>query len=364
MCHQYEFIDDSTGNVYCFLDTPGLSDTRGVTQDDENVNKILDAIEELGCISCILIIVNGSNPRLTANMQNVLARLRGNLPDVVLDSVIVVLTNVKRHETNFELSALQLSGKVYPYYMQNSAFSTDPRKWDNSAREQLDTDWSVSMEELRKMTKAIDTFQSKSVTAFKDLKTIRDAIKTLMHETRLEVVKIQKMQDDIAALEIALKKYEDDEAAYQAYTKQSVTMVTELVDASYHSTMCIDCNNVCHDHCGLNETTTIGNEVFQGCAAMSNNSCTQCEKKCSYDRHYHARKTVQTMEKTVSEVLEDIKAKYDFATQGKQTAEHELATVGDAKQMLQKALDMANQEIQNKCNELRKVSILSILRSL
>lgn len=46
MCNQYIFIDQkcSTPKQYLFLDTPGLSDTRGAEQDNINMTKIVDAV--------------------------------------------------------------------------------------------------------------------------------------------------------------------------------------------------------------------------------------------------------------------------------------------------------------------------------
>jgi hypothetical protein len=183
----------------------------------------------------VIIVVNGTTGRLTLNLRNVIARLRGNLPDVVMDNVIVVMTNSKRHEANFNISSLQLHGTVYPYYMQNSAFSQDPSTWDQNAMDALQFDWDASMDELRRMVETIDTFKTKSVTAFKDMKDIRNAIKALMHEARLEVSHIQKMQDELAAFEHALKQYRTDEVTYKDYTRERVVETKELVDAKYHS---------------------------------------------------------------------------------------------------------------------------------
>jgi len=183
----------------------------------------------------VIIVVNGTTGRLTLNLRNVIARLRGNLPDVVMDNVIVVLTNAKRHEANFNISSLQLHGTVYPYYMQNSAFSQDPNTWDQAALDALQFDWDASMDEMRRMIETIDTFKTKSVTAFKDMKDIRNAIKALMHEARLEVSQIQKMQDELAAFEHALKQYKTDEVNYKDYTRERVVETKELVDTKYHS---------------------------------------------------------------------------------------------------------------------------------
>jgi dsDNA-specific endonuclease/ATPase MutS2 len=85
------------------------------------------------------------------------------------------------------------------------------------------------------MIETIDTFKTKSVTAFKDMKDIRNAIKALMHEARLEVSQIQKMQDELAAFEHALKQYKNDEVNYKDYTRERVVETKELVDTKYHS---------------------------------------------------------------------------------------------------------------------------------
>jgi predicted GTPase len=46
MCNQYIFIDAASPSQrqYLFLDTPGLSDTRGAEQDNINMNKIIDGV--------------------------------------------------------------------------------------------------------------------------------------------------------------------------------------------------------------------------------------------------------------------------------------------------------------------------------
>ena len=46
MCNQYIFVDQLSPaqKQYLFLDTPGLSDTRGAEQDNMNMNKIIDGV--------------------------------------------------------------------------------------------------------------------------------------------------------------------------------------------------------------------------------------------------------------------------------------------------------------------------------
>ena len=46
MCNQYIYVDTASPaqRQYLFLDTPGLSDTRGAEQDNINMNKIIDGV--------------------------------------------------------------------------------------------------------------------------------------------------------------------------------------------------------------------------------------------------------------------------------------------------------------------------------
>ncbi|CAF1532579.1 unnamed protein product, partial [Rotaria sordida] len=245
MCHHYTFEDEETGKHYLFIDTPGLNDTRGVDQDALNIPKIRQAIADLGHLSAVILVIPGSLCRLTAGMQSVLIGLRGNLPDVVLDNVIVVLTSVQRHTSNFPLDCLEINGNVFPYYMQNSAFSKDPRRRTEEDIVSLKADWKDSMKEIKAMLQKINTFQTKSVAAFKDLEDQRNIIKALMAEAKLEVTNIQKMQDEIASLEQALKKYGDDESAYQQYTQE--TVVDEALNAKNEEIKreCIKIKKIC-----------------------------------------------------------------------------------------------------------------------
>ncbi|CAF0934957.1 unnamed protein product [Adineta steineri] len=355
-CHQYLFTDSRQNNKrYLFLDTPGLGDVRGAQQDAANMHAIIKAIQDLGGLSVVMIVMNGANARLTTNVRTVITYLWGNLPDAIMESVIVVLTNAKRHAANTDLKVLQLRGNVYPFYMQNSAFSKDPKTWDHEQRESLQKDWDDSMYEVKRLLETVDKFTIQSVTAFNNMIDIRNQIKAMLHDARLRISEIQKMQDEIAAYEEAVKKYGDDQVKFKDFTK-TVQNKPQLVDAPYHSTLCESCNFVCHDHCGLNETVTKGDQIFIGCWAMGGmNKCRQCPQKCSYTEHYHAKKTMKMASGTTVEIIQDIKAQYDSATSNINNAKTKIKTGADAKKVLEQALKHLTDSIIKKCRDLKSI---------
>ncbi|CAF4813992.1 unnamed protein product [Rotaria sp. Silwood1] len=163
------------------------------------------------------------------------------------------------------------------------------------------------------------------------------------------------MQDEIEAFEVVLKQSNDDLVTYKEYSKEREVEKIEIVDAPFHSTLCQNCNYVCHSRCKLDETTTVGSQIFQRCWAISNGNCRQCTHKCSYTSHYHAKKTVKTSKQKLQDVIAEIKAKYDQAAQNKSDYQKKITSTADAKKMLENALLQKNEEIKQLCIQLRQL---------
>lgn len=83
--------------------------------------------------------------------------------------------------------------------------------------------------------------------------------------------------------------------------------------------------------------------------------CYICPAHCLYTEHYHARKTMKIKQQKLQDVLHDIKAKYDLATQNKSDFQTRITTTQEAKNMLERALKQKLDEIKQKCGELRRI---------
>jgi hypothetical protein len=354
-CIQYMFTDSTTDKQYLFLDTPGLSDTRGIEPNEMNMNKIIDAITQLGNLTTVMIVVNGSISRLTTCLRSVIDCLNENIPDIILENVIVILTNVKKHESPFDLKILNLHGKVYPFYMQNNAFVSDPQTWTKSIRNELQHDWDYSINQIKHILETIDSFKQISIHAFIQMKQIRNDIKSIIHQVRLELLQIQKIQNQLSQLDSALKQANRDILTYQDYIRVQTIEKIELIDAPYHSTLCTNCNQVCHNNCRLNETKMLGAQIFAQCLVMNNGQCQQCRNHCSYLNHYHAKKTIHITYERLYDLLIDLKDKYDQAYENRNNYQEKIFTISETKQLLERALKQKINELKTKTMDLYRI---------
>lgn len=76
------------------MDTPGLGDTRGIEQDDKNVDNILKTISDTPELNGIVLMMNGTDGRISERVQYVMQRIKGMLPNVIKDNLMILLSNV------------------------------------------------------------------------------------------------------------------------------------------------------------------------------------------------------------------------------------------------------------------------------
>jgi predicted GTPase len=354
-CKTYNFKKGNT--VFSFVDTPGLSDTEGSQKDEENIAKILKQAEDLDSLAAIVLIVNGTCSRLTFNMQNVLVRFKGSLPDTVLNNIFVVFTNCDSElNRNFDLAVLTKYFKPrHISHMQNLAFASNPEKWVGKALQQVKHTWENSMNEIDELLECIKKIHVVATTDFKTMRDLKFQIKNMLHESRLQIQKLQQLHDDITKFQTQAQQYGSQAQNFSNFVQTRVEKIVKMVDADYHSTICSTCNYVCHDHCGLEEVTTTGTNHFINCAAMKGENCTVCPKRCIHSVHYHSRKKMVEEEKTVEDVLEDIKAKYELSMKNKNEAEKQCTDAASALALIEAAVQKEREDVEAKCKELKKI---------
>lgn len=90
----YEFTSVN-GVKITILDTPGLADTRGFAQDELHKASIASAIKEnISTVNAVLILANGTVPRLGAATDYALTTLSSIFPRTLANNIGILFTNV------------------------------------------------------------------------------------------------------------------------------------------------------------------------------------------------------------------------------------------------------------------------------
>ena len=77
------------------LDTPGLADTRGIEQDEHHRRNILAEIRKhINAITAVLVLLNGTVPRITIGTEYALSTLSAIFPKSLVENIAFVFTNV------------------------------------------------------------------------------------------------------------------------------------------------------------------------------------------------------------------------------------------------------------------------------
>jgi hypothetical protein len=99
----------------------------------------------------------------------------------------------------------------------------------------------------------------------------------------------------------------------------------------------------------LNETTEAGEDVFRHCTIMDNGRCTVCPDKCSYDMHYHDRRLIKSVPRTVKFAISSLSNKYTETEEEKAACEIKCKTVKEAKNLIEQLLQEQFNKIQDAC---------------
>ncbi|CAF0776825.1 unnamed protein product [Didymodactylos carnosus] len=359
-CQQYRFdlsVDNKDISI-CFIDTPGLSDTGGMTQDIENVNKIFEFVEHLSDLSAILLVLNGANSRMTVNVKNVIEKFRDRIPNVISNNFITVLTNCHQYSANFNAKATGMSDMSTVFCMQNSALSSNPKHWDANTLATIQSDWKESQETIDNILRKVLAMKSIPTNTFKDMQDDRNKIRGLLHDSRLMIVQLQQLEQELSSLEHASGQYQLNAEKYSQFYRTRTVTVRVPVSVPHYNTLCACCNSVCHEHCSLKETRKVGEQVFKYCLAMGpDGRCTQCTNRCKYRCHYHDRKTIVMDQRTISDVVMDVQEKFKSAKAGKEKMDMKCETIQETKEFIELTLQKQYEQIEQSCYRIKESCI-------
>jgi len=319
----YRFLKE--GVIYCFIDTPGFCDTANsadYSTDEQNSTVILRAASQMEEIHAIIIILKGSNPRLTVNIKTTLQRIAGNFPDVFRSNMLIVYTNTNLSKPSFNEEWLFCS-PIKSFTVNNCVFVALSTEWTEDDLKYQEKCWEKSMNMLKEIVDTVALMKSRPTRAFLNILSIRHEINRQQMLATHQIAKEKHLVDALQKLRIeedeigrkvstTREKLEVSERDISScHSKQRETTVarlqaegeakllalaslsreissvhTRVRDTPYCNTLCRSCLSTCHERCNLDYSLLVGDNIFKNCACMgATTTCIECG--CHWTTHVH-----------------------------------------------------------------------------
>jgi hypothetical protein len=352
-CQRYSF--NLNGIKFYFIDTPGVNDTGGNLQDSQNVEKVFSHIENIPELTALILVLNGAVARITINIKNVLAVYRDRLPDAIYSNTIIVLTNCEAHTVNFSPRDVGLPEQCPVFYMQNSAFSSNPTTWSSNAITSLQRHFDLSMKTMDHIFTQLLSLKPTSTKLFKDMNDDRNRIKQQLHQARMTILDLQNLEDELVAFELSADINAANAEKFQDFMRERKIVQNRRIDTQYYNTICSRCESVCHQNCTLNEVPTRGSDTLFRCSAMNSNGwCMKCPNRCGAPVHFHGRYIMEKVKVPVVEVVESMQQRFLQAKQEQKAADLKCNDLQTSKKVLESELQQQYKEVKESISSLQE----------
>ncbi|XP_021709462.1 uncharacterized protein LOC110679357 [Aedes aegypti] len=296
---------------YGIIDTPGLSDnTVGADKDNEHIANIVAAASNTEAIAAIILVINGAVARVTVSLRNAINRLKGVVPDILLNNLIVVLTNCSADKANFDLSVLKpwTFSDDNIFYMNNNALAKSPNYWnkDMKKKNSMINQWNNSMTELAKVVTKINTLGQISSSAFREMRHLTNEITTNLNDCKPIVQMIYNTQKNFIFLQNCRINAIAGILANSNYTIQEQKEIVSLRPTSNWNVICHKCNasTECCPDCKAVSVAF--------CSKVAGYKCTKCG--CSPDSHVLTKFKPIKSYQTVAKIDTNTKKLFDEHT--------------------------------------------------
>ncbi|EGG23639.1 AAA ATPase domain-containing protein [Cavenderia fasciculata] len=287
-CSTYTF--EKGNSYYYFIDSPGFNDTAGKEKDQENIMHILATIMAEETITCIIIVINGTQIRMTEQLRYVIDCFKGNLPADLFDNILVVFTKCAEGESSFRISELDIPGVEddgRSYCMNNSGFGpTLYNQCKPEYQKARSNSWHDSMKTIDDLIGVIHALNIKPATSFKKIHKKRMRITEDIHNLVLKMLSLNDINDKLKKSSLSFN--DDLDVQVERY---------EFEDSPNLNLLCSTCNKSC-------KVCSFNTPIISLCSNINlvSGTCKSCA--CSSKVHYHSHKEIVLVKRTIRYLLE------------------------------------------------------------
>ncbi|KAJ3887039.1 hypothetical protein GG344DRAFT_81129 [Lentinula edodes] len=336
-------ITSANGHKVNILDTPGLADTRGIDKDMEHQAAIAEAIKtNFDVIDAVIILANGTLPRLAAATEYTLTTISGMFPNSIVDNIAFVLTMVSSPSSNnFTRTSLpkQLqNSRIWPvdnpfaqWLKYQKELLKDPPTSEDDLQEMLGSarrGYNKILKMLSELFQYLDKCRVQPTHSIFDLYIMSTDIEVRisnviagMTQTEDKRMKLKKLQEDYQILGHTMTR--------EKYERIIQSPVYEHEDTgSVHNTLCVagNCYKNCHTKCTVGFTMD-RETLARMCAsfeetpgvALLKRRCKDCGHLAEDHQHYRSQwvkkiKTDTVIDQEVLRRYEAAKSESDRVT--------------------------------------------------
>ncbi|KAM9954644.1 hypothetical protein ACTFIW_003244 [Dictyostelium discoideum] len=176
-CTPYSFP-----NGFTFVDSPPIGDTRK-EREKINTETIIQSFIDLKSVNCVLMVINGTTPRLTYEIKDSFRRILESFPNSMVNNFVFLFTHCYQETSNFDIQELGVEKLIKPnqeniFYIKNPFFSQHPNTWNENAIGKLKREWVSCMETLGDIFSYIKTLPKVLTFDFKTINDSKDSVFT------------------------------------------------------------------------------------------------------------------------------------------------------------------------------------------
>ncbi|PBK60457.1 hypothetical protein ARMSODRAFT_944889 [Armillaria solidipes] len=312
------------------LDSPGLADTRDIQQDELH-KSIAEAIQDsIDFVNAVLILANGTVPRLTVGTDYALSTLSAIFPCTLAENVGFLFTNVSSPLSwNFDPSSLPSALRG------NTQFLLDNPVAMQKKYRQMERYRTISVKTKKQLRQAVLAGEGKALDMLVEMFDWLDGLMSLYDQS-------QKIETEIAHTLAIMHQAAKTDRELDKIQKE---LDGAEVSTDRHNIVCtvLDCYSNCHIGCSLD--FILGPDELRNCISMSESGGVRCQE-CKHGREFHRCFDSIWAIREVFEVKvnQEAKAKFENAQNAKKGAE-ELKNQVNKKAVLQDRIKNATEEL-------------------
>ncbi|XP_028971378.2 uncharacterized protein LOC106024252 [Esox lucius] len=351
------------------VDTPGFGDTRGIERDrmlTGQIHNMFTSQKGVTEIDAVCFVTQASLARLTATQKYVFESVLSIFGKDIADNIRVLVTFADGQQPpvleaikNSEIPCPKTKqGLPVHFKFNNSALFADNTMTSSSktcaAKDEDEDDeddnvqnfdemfWSMGVSSMKKFFSAVNKLETKSLVLTKEVlkerKQLETAVEGLQPQVNAGLAKLEEISQTTRIIE----KHEADITANKDFEYELDITKAEKIDISGTGTFitnCQQCNVTCHYPCYIPD-----DNLKINCAAMTNGQCRVCPGKCIWNVHFNMKYRLEYTTVTEKRTYEELKEKYQSATEARMSDEEVIKKLKDDYENLQSMVnDLINQ---------------------